>query len=302
MEHRQLGNDGPMVSVIGLGTWPIAGAMGAIGDQPAIATIRAAIDHGITLLDTAQGYFRSEEITGYALKDGYRERCFLATKVSHKYSKQDILAAIDDSLRRMQVDYVDLYQVHSWRPEYPIEETMTTMKQLQDAGKIRYIGVSNFSADQMAQASQIARFHSDQPRYNMFNREIEAEILPFCEQHGIGILAHTPLAKGLLTGKYKPDATFTEDDQRSKMPRFQGETFAQFLAVAGKLNEIARDKGITLVQFAMAWLLQRPAVTCVLGGAKTPEQVIEYAGAAGVKFSQSELARIEEILSQAPKV
>ncbi|MBI3944211.1 MAG: aldo/keto reductase [Chloroflexi bacterium] len=302
MEHRQLGKDGPMVSVIGLGTWPIAGAMGAIGDQAAIATIRAAIDHGITLLDTAQGYFRSEEIAGYALKDGYRDRCFLATKVSHKYSKEDILAAIDNSLRKMQMDYVDLYQVHSWRPEYPIEETMATMKQLQDAGKIRYIGVSNFSAGQMAQALQITRFHSDQPRYNMFNREIEPEILPFCEKHGIGILAHTPLAKGLLTGKYTPGATFKQDDQRSKMPRFQGETFAQFLAVAGELNEIAQEKGLTLVQLAMAWLLRLPAVTCVLGGAKTPEQVIEYAGAAGVKFTDSELACIEQILAKASNV
>ena len=137
MQHRRLGKNGEEISVLGLGTWPIGGAMGAIDEQAAIATIRTAIDSGITLIDTAQSYYNSEEIIGKALKDGYRDRCFLATKVSLKYSRNDILSAMENSLRMLQVDCVDLYQVHSRNPEYPIDITMETKQQLQQQGKTR---------------------------------------------------------------------------------------------------------------------------------------------------------------------
>lgn len=301
MEHRQLGKDGPRVPVIGFGAWPIGGGMGQTEERTAIATVRAAIDSGITLVDTAQAYRTSEETIGRALKDGYRDRCFLATKVSRDYSRQGILSAMEESLRKLDVDHVDLYQIHGWSPQYPIAESMGAMARLQEQGKTRFIGVSNFNAARMQEALRVARFHSNQPRYNLFDRQIEAEDIPFCERAGIGILAHSPLAKGLLTGRYASGHRFPDDDERARFPRFQGETFAQYLAVAERLKEVARDKGLSLVQLAIAWLLRLPAVTCVLVGGKDPEQVREHAGAAGVKFSDDELTRIETILKDAPK-
>ena len=203
MNYRQLGKDGADIPVIGLGAWPIGGGMGNMDDRDSIDTVRTAIDSGITLLDTAQAYRTSEATLGRALKDGYRERCFLATKVSRQYSRGDIENAIENSLRNLDVDYVDLYQIHSWNPQYPIEESMETMARLQEQGKTRFIGVSNFNAAQMQQAYDIAPFHSNQPRYNMFDRNIEAEDLDFCRQTGIGILAHSPPGKRFAHGKIR---------------------------------------------------------------------------------------------------
>jgi aryl-alcohol dehydrogenase-like predicted oxidoreductase len=178
---------------------------------------------------------------------------------------------------------------------------METMARLQEQGKTRFIGVSNFNAAQMQQAYDIAPFHSNQPRYNMFDRNIEAEDLDFCRQTGIGILAHSPLGKGLLTGKYAPGHVFSEDDERAGSPRFQGDLFARYLAVADELKSVAADKNITMVQFAIAWLLRREEVTCVLVGAKDPDQVKEHVGAADVEFSDDELERIEKILQDTPE-
>ena len=300
MNHRQLGKDGADIPVIGLGAWPIGGGMGNMDDRDSIDTVRTAIDSGITLLDTAQAYRTSEATLGRALKDGYRERCFLATKVSRQYSRRDIENAIENSLRNLDVDYVDLYQIHSWNPQYPIEESMETMARLQEQGKTRFIGVSNFNAAQMQQAYDVAPFHSNQPRYNMFDRNIEAEDLDFCRQTGIGILAHSPLGKGLLTGKYASGHVFSEDDERAGSPRFQGDLFARYLAVADQLKSVAADKNITMVQLAIAWLLRREEVTCVLVGAKNSDQVKEHVGAADVAFSDDELVRIERVLQGAP--
>ena len=300
MKYRQLGKNGADIPVIGLGAWPIGGGMGNMDDRNCIDTVRTAIDSGITLLDTAQAYRTSEATLGKALKDGYRERCFLATKVSRQYSRQDIENAIENSLRNLDVDCVDLYQIHSWNPQYPIEESMETMARLQEQGKTRFIGVSNFNAAQMQMAYDIAPFHSNQPRYNMFDRNIEAEDLDFCRQTGIGILAHSPLGKGLLTGKYTPGHAFSEDDERAGSPRFQGDLFARYLAVADELKSVAAEKNITMVQLAIAWLLRREEVTCVLVGAKDPDQVKEHVGAADVEFADDELERIEEILQDTP--
>ena len=301
MNHRQLGKDGADIPVIGLGAWPIGGGMGNMDDRDSIDTVRTAIDSGITLLDTAQAYRTSEATLGRALKDGYRERCFLATKVSRQYSRADIETAIENSLRNLDVDCVDLYQIHSWNPQYPIEESMETMARLQEQGKTRFIGVSNFNAAQMQQAYNIAPFHSNQPRYNMLDRNIEAEDLDFCRHTGIGILAHSPLGKGLLTGKYAPGHIFSEDDERAGSPRFQGDLFARYLAVADELKSVAAEKNITMVQLAIAWLLRREEVTCVLVGAKNSDQVKEHVGAADVEFSDDELERIEKILQDTPE-
>lgn len=301
MLHRHLGTDGPEIPVIGLGAWPIGGGMGELDEDQNIDTIRTAIDNGITLLDTAQAYRTSESTLGRALKDGYRERCFLASKVSGKYAPQDIETAIENSLRSLNTDYIDLYQIHSWNAKYPIEDTMTTMAKLQEQGKIRFIGVSNFNAQQMDTAYKIAPFHSSQPRYNMFDRHIEIEDLAYCAQTGIGILAHSPLAKGLLTGKYTPDYQFPEDDERSQFPRFQGDLFAQYLAVTDQLKSIAHDKNCTMVQLAIAWILRRPEITCVLVGAKNTEQVKGHLPAADITFTDDELKHIDTILQNTPK-
>lgn len=303
MEYRKLGRGGPDVPVLGLGAWPIGGGMGHVDEQEAIALVRASIDSGITLVDTAQAYRSSETLIGKALKDGYRERCFLATKVSmgpgfsSDYSRRSILAAVENSLRALQTDRIDLYQIHHWDTTAPIEESMEAMARLQTQGKIAHIGVSNFDAGQMRRALRTARFQANQPPYNLFDRHIEPEDIPFCEQEGIGILAHSPLAKGLLTGKYTPQSKFPADDERSRFPRFQGETFARYLKAADSLNAIAREKGLSLVQFSIAWLLRLPAITCVLVGAKTPQQIQEYSGAVGVRFTDSELSRIDAILA-----
>ena len=299
MEYRSLGRDGPQVPVLGFGAWPIGGGMGRVQEQTAIAAVRTAIDLGITLVDTAQAYRSSEGVLGRALGDGYRERCFLATKVSGKYAPADIRSAMEDSLRALKVEYVDLYQIHGWNPEYPNDESITTMARLQQEGKTRYIGVSNFDAAQMAQALETARYSSNQVRYNLFDRGIEAQDMPFCLREGIGILVHSPLAKGLLTAKYAPSHVFPTDDERSRFPRFQGERFARDLAIAGRLQALAVDKGLSLVQLSIAWLLRQSAVSCVLVGAKNAAQVQEHVGALGVTWSEDELARIDEIMSGA---
>ena len=300
MQTRQLGKNGPEVSAIGLGAWPIGGGLGRVEEEKGIAIVRAAIDNGITLVDTAQGYRTSEETLGKALKDGYRERCFLATKVSGDFSRRGIEQAIADSLRKLDVDYVDLYQIHGWNSKYPIQESMEAMARLQDQGKARFIGVSNFNATQMEQAYMTSPFQSNQPRYHMLDRGIEPEDIPCCERMGIGILAHSTLGKGLLTGRYRAGHRFPEDDERSGFPRFQGETFARYCVSAEKLKEVAGDKGISLVQLAIAWVLRVPAVTCALVGAKSVAQVEEHVAAAEVSLTVDELERIETILAEAP--
>ena len=298
MEKRQLGKDGDYVSVIGFGAWPIGGAMGAVDEGAAISTVHAVLDHGITLIDTAQSYRTSEEIIGKALKDGRRNQVFLATKVSRDYSPDGIRRAMENSLRALQTDHVDLYQIHGWNPQYPVDDSMEMMEKLRQEGKTRYIGVSNYNVEQMELAAQTAPFHSLQPRYNLLDREIEAETVPHCEAHGIGILPHSPLAKGLLTGKYTPDYQFPAEDERSGMSRFQGEEFRRNLATAEKLQAIAQERNLTLIQLAIGWQLRLSGVTCVLVGAKTPEQVAEHVGGQGWQLTDAELQAIEVVLAE----
>lgn len=297
MEQRPLFRGGPPVSVLGFGAWPIGGGMGHVEKADAIATVQAAIDHGLTFIDTAQYYLTSEALIGEALKGGYRERAFLATKVSGDFSRAGILAALDDSLRALRVDYVDLYQIHWWDDAYPIEETMTTLAEVQQTGKARFIGVSNYNKPQMAHALSIAPYQTNQIVYNIFDREIEADDLPYCQEQGIGILAHSVLAKGLLGGRYTPSTRFPADDERSRMKRFQGQAFTRYLAVAEQLKDIAADNSLTLIQLAIAWVLRTPAVCCALVGPKSVAQVADYAGAAGVTLSAETLARIEAALT-----
>lgn len=299
MEYRQLGKNGPQIPAIALGAWPFGGAMGAVGEEVAVATVRSAIDRGITMVDTAQSYRASERIVGRALAGGYRERCFLATKVSGDFSPRAIRAAMENSLRQLAVDHVDLYQIHGWNPEYPVEPSMEAMERLRQEGKTRYIGVSNYNAEQMALAMETAPFQSVQPGYNLLDRGIEAEDIPFCAEHGIGILAYSPLGQGLLTGRYRPGHRFAADDYRSERARFQGEQFARTIAVTDRLTELAADKGLSLIQLAISWILRLPAISTVLVGAKNPGQLDDHLGAVGVRFSDDELDAIDAVLANA---
>ena len=245
MKNRQLGKDGPEVSAIGFGAWPVGGGMGNVDEKTAIATVRGAIDNGITLVDTARAYRTSEEMVGKALRDGYREKCFLATKCHEDYSRDGIARSLEASLRTMDVEYLDLFQLHHGSPDYP-EESIAALAELRDQGKIGYFGVCNFSAAEMRTALGVARPQSNQIVYSLFDRGMEAEEIGQCEEEGIGIQGHSTLAKGLLTGRYSSTSQFGPDDERaSQKPRFKGEAFKEYMAMAEQLQAIAQEKGIS---------------------------------------------------------
>jgi aryl-alcohol dehydrogenase-like predicted oxidoreductase len=286
------------VSVIGYGAWPLSNKMGAVSERDAAASVEESLARGVTLFDTAEVYGPSEERLGPLLKP-HRERIFLATKVSgSNLSAEHVREAVETSLRRLRTDVLDLYQIHWFDQRQPLEEGLEEMAALQAEGKIRYLGVSNFDVPQMERALKVAPIQSLQPRYNMFDREIESEILPFCREHGIGILPHSPLAKGLLAGKYRPSHVFPPDDERSSFDRFQGERFAGYLAKADRLKAIAEARGLTLPQLAVAWTLREEAVTVCLVGAKNVEQARENAAAGDVVLTTQELQQIETVLAE----
>jgi aryl-alcohol dehydrogenase-like predicted oxidoreductase len=272
--------------------------MGAVSDRDAAASVEEALAQGITFFDTAEVYRPAEERLGPLLRP-HRERIFLATKVGgSNLVASHVREAVENSLRLLQTDVLDLYQVHWFDDRQPLEEGLEAMAALQAQGKIRYLGVSNFDVSQMERALKVAPIQSLQPRYNMFDREIEAEIVPFCRQHGIGILAHSPLGKGLLAGKYRPGHIFAPDDERSQFARFKGEQFAAYLAKADRLKAIAQARGLTLPQLAVAWTLRDEAVTVCLVGCKNAAQSRENEVPGDVVLSEGELRQIEEILGE----
>ena len=294
MRTKQLGKYGPEVPVICLGAWPLGGGMGELPDPQVIDTVHAALDCGVTFIDTAEGYRTSESVLGKALA-GRRDKVFLATKLSGDHSLEHMNEAIESSLRALCTDYIDLYQLHSPKPEYPIEDTMGGLLRLKEQGKIRYIGVSNFSAEQHAEALPYGHVDSSQPMYSMLVRTAEEAVLPFCQANGIGVIVHSPLAKGLLTGKYAPDHTFPDGDERSWMAGFQGERFAAALRTADKLKAWAESQGHSLFELAIAWTLANSAVTSCIAGAKTPEQAIQNAAAADWILTQEALEELDQI-------
>lgn len=267
--------------------------MGELPDQQVIDTVHAAIDCGVTFIDTAEGYRTSESVLGKALA-GRRDQVVLATKLSGDHSLEHMNEAIENSLRALGTDYIDLYQLHGPKPEYPIEATMEGLLRLKEQGKIRYIGVSNFSAEQHAEALQYGHIDSSQPMYSMLVRTQEA-VLSFCAENGIGVIVHSPLAKGLLTGKYAPDHIFPDGDERSWMAGFQGERFTAALRVADELKAWAESQGHSLYELAIAWVLANSAVTSCITGAKTPEQVRQNAAAADWVLTRENLQEVERI-------
>ncbi len=296
MDKRQLGKGGPEVSAIAFGAWPIGGGLGNVPEQQGIAAVEAAIEVGMTFIDTAEGYQSSETVVGKAIA-GRRDEVFLATKLSGSdHSAAHMARAFENSLRALGTDYIDLYQIHSPSPAWPIVETMENMLALQVTGKVRYIGVSNFSPEQTAEAMQYGTIHSSQPRYNLMWRNLEDDVLPYCLQNGIGVIPHSVLSKGVLGGKHKPGHRFAQDDERRLFNFFRGDAFEQAYAVAQRLDEWARDNGRDIVQIAIAWVLANPAVSSALVGAKSPEQVHHNAKAADWHLTPADLQEIETLM------
>ena len=300
-------------SRIALGTWAIGGWMwGGSDEKESIRTIHAALDQGINLIDTAPiyGQGRSEEIVGEALRQhGGREAIILATKVGIDWTagriernsgRARILREFEDSLRRLQTDYIDIYQVHWPDPLVPVEETAGTLLGLYEQGKIRAIGVSNYSSEEMERFKAIAPLHTAQPPYNLFEREIERDVLPYALGHGITTLTYGALCRGLLSGTMKADRQFSKDDLRNTSdPKFQQPHFAEYLEAARKLDDYAREHfGKRAIHLAVRWLLDQPGVGVALWGARRPGQIAPINEVSGWTLTQSNFADIDSILRE----
>ena len=298
-------------SRIGLGTWAIGGWMwGGTDENESIRTIHAALDLGINLIDTAPiyGQGRSEEIVGEALHQaGRREGVLIASKVGIDWTqgkiernstRQRVLQEFDNSLRRLRTDYIDIYQVHWPDPLVPIEETAATLRELYEQGKIRAIGVSNYSPEQMAQFQSVAPLHTAQPPYNLFEREIEGDVLPYAHNHGITALTYGALCRGLLSGSMSTDRRFSNDDLRKTSdPKFQAPNFAEYLKAADKLDQFAREQfGKRVIHLAVRWLLDQPGVGVALWGARRPEQLAPIREVSGWSLTKGDFAAIDAIL------
>jgi aryl-alcohol dehydrogenase-like predicted oxidoreductase len=311
MEYRNVGNSGLRVSEIGLGTNQFGGKVDLQGTKNIIS---AAVDAGVNLIDTADIYQngRSEEFIGQAIK-GKRDQVLIASKVYYptgegpnqkSASFQHIMTGVEDSLRRLDIETIDLYQVHHWDERTPIEETMRALDLLIQTGKVRYIGASNFSAWQLTHANAVAelagwaRFISIQPHYNMLVRDVEKELLPACEFFKIGILPYFPLAGGFLTGKYlegeePPEGSRGESSQYVR--QFMSRENFQALR---KLKEFSKQRGRTINHLAHAWLLAHPMVSSVISGATRVEHVLDNTASAKWSLSPEEFREVESILGR----
>jgi aryl-alcohol dehydrogenase-like predicted oxidoreductase len=314
METTQIGTSSVVASRIALGTWAIGGWMwGGNSDlDESIATIRGAVERGITLIDTAPvyGFGRSEEIVGMALSEGLRQRAIIATKAGLEWrngkvwrnsSPAHIRQEAEASLRRLRTDYIDLYQVHWPDPLVPIHETAGALARLFAEGKIRAIGVSNYSPAQMAEFREVAPIHSVQPPYNLFERAAEKDVLPYAAQEFITVLCYGALCRGLLTGTITHATKFGGDDLRRNDPKFQEPRFSQYLAAVASLQRYARERyGKPVMALAVRWLLDQ-GDTIALWGARRPVQLDPANEAMGWRLDDEAKRRIEAILAETIK-
>jgi aryl-alcohol dehydrogenase-like predicted oxidoreductase len=311
LEYINIKGTNLLASRIALGTWAIGGWMwGGTDEKQSIRTIHAALDHGINLIDTAPiyGQGRSEEIVGEALhQSGRRESIILATKVGIDWTKgkiernstrRRILQELDDSLRRLRTDYIDLYQVHWPDPLVPIEEVALTLRELCEHGKIRAIGVSNHSPEEMTRFEAVAPIHTIQPPYSLFEREIELDVLPYALSRRITTLTYGALCRGLLSGAMNAGRQFAKDDMRkTNDPKFQQPQFAEYLDAASKLDTYAREHfGKRVIHLAVRWLLDQPGVGVALWGARRPEQLDAIQKVGGWSLTKADFAAIDTIL------
>jgi aryl-alcohol dehydrogenase-like predicted oxidoreductase len=312
MEYRTLGNTGLTVSTIGFGAMGAGGGWsGNADDRDVVAAMQRAFDLGVTLFDTAPAYSfgHSEELLAQAL-GSHRHEVIVATKFGRMWdathtregmrtdcSRKRLLFEIDESLRRLKTDHIDIYHQHWPDPNTPLEETMATLVELQQAGKILHIGVSNFNVPLMQETLRLAPVAVNQIPHSMLRRANEAEVLPFCQEHVIGTLIYGPLQHGLLTGKYTQERSPTGDWRASAGPEYQfsADRYGHNLRIVDALRPVAAARGVTLAQLAIAGTLMNSAVDCVLVGAKSPSQMEENAGGAGWRLSDSEMQVIEEL-------
>ncbi|MGC9293265.1 MAG: aldo/keto reductase [Acidobacteriaceae bacterium] len=318
MQTKQLGNSDMHLTPIGFGAWAIGGGGWLFGwgpqqDEDSIAAIQRALDQGVNWIDTAAvyGLGHSEEVVARALK-GRSQRPYIFTKCSMVWGddrqiqrslKPDSLRReLEASLRRLQVDVIDLYQVHWPDPEAEIEQAWETLARFKEEGKVRYIGVSNFSVAQMERIARIAPITSLQPPYSMLNRAVEAEVLPYCEKHGIGVINYSPMQSGLLSGKMTREriAAMPDDDWRRNSPRFQEPMLTRNLKLVELLREIGAAHGRTPGEVAIAWTLRLPAVTAAIVGARNAQQVDGVLGAASFRLNAEEIVRIEGFFAANP--
>ncbi len=312
MEYVKVNGVNREVSRIGLGTWAIGGWMwGGSDEKNSIWTILAAFELGINLIDTAPAYGKgiAEQIVGKAIAEhGEREKIVIATKVGLEWendyvyrnsARNRLLQEVEDSLRRLQTDYIDIYQVHWPDPLVPIEETAATLYELYRSGKIRAIGVSNYSVQQMNAFCTIAPLHTAQPPYNLFERGIEKEVLPYCRAQRISTVVYGALCRGLLSGKMRADTSFVGDDVRKTDPKFRPPRYAQYLKAVERLDQFAREHyGKRVIHLAARWLFDQPGVSVALWGARRPEQLNAIEEVMGWSFDEAAGNAIDKIIDE----
>lgn len=326
MEYRTLGNTDFNLSVVTFGAWAAGGWMwGGTEQNNSVAAIQAAYNHGVTSIDTAPAYGQglSEQIVGEAISDIPRDKVQILTKYGlrwdtdkghfrfsskdndgndidmHEYAaKESIMQECEDSLRRLGTDYIDLYQIHWPDPTTPIEETMEAMDRLKEQGKIREAAVCNYNVEQLKEAETYHNIVSNQVPYSMLRRDIEEDVVPYCIEHGKGILAYSPLQRGLLTGKMEPGQDFSEGDHRADNPYFSDKNIRRTNAFLDKIRPIAEAHDATLAQLTIQWTIQQPGITIALVGARNVEQATQNAKAADIKLSDEEIATINSELDE----
>ena len=300
------------VSRIGLGTWAIGGSeWGAVSEDQAIATCLGAIERGINLIDTAPiyGRGRAEEIIGKAMAHyGKRDEFYIATKAGLDWKERGVFAnstasrlqrELEDSLRRLGTNYVDLYQIHWPDTRTPVAESAAVLADFVREGKVRALGVSNFSVEQMSEFRRVAPLASDQPPYNIFEREIDAEVLPWCKSNGIAVLTYSSLCRSLLGGRVHRGMKFEPGDIRYVDPKFQEPRFSQYMTAVERLAAFGRERfGKSIIELAARWVLDRPGISVALWGAKRPEQLDAAAGVMGWKLGEDAMAEIDRIVAE----
>lgn len=306
-----LGKTGLEVNPIGLGANAVGGhnIYPDLKDTTGLQVVKTAIDHGMNFIDTAYSYGngQSEELIGKALKEvGNRKEAVIATKGAQRMingervidnSPDFLRKCVDDSLRRLQTDYIDLFYIHHPDKDTPKAEAVGALQELKEKGKIRAIGVSNFSMDQLKDANQDGFVDVFQGEYNLLNRSAEEEYFPYMKEHQISFIPYFPLVSGLLAGKYDQHTTFPKDDLRSKQANFQGDLFQKNLEKVDEIREIAHAKNVDVVHTVLAWYLTRDEIDAIIPGAKRPEQVLNNLKTLDVKLSEEEIEKISSIFA-----
>jgi len=308
----RVGRTDLQVSPIAFGTWQLGGEWGQFDEDEGIAAIRQARELGVNFFDTAQGYGfgASERVLGKALRDDLdsrRDEVVIATKGGLRMTDEGLVrdsspewlrSGVDSSLQALGVDHIDVYQVHWPDSKIPFAETAGALQKLVDEGKIRHVGVSNFDAAQMAEFARTRPVETLQPPYDLFRRDIEAEVLPHCREHDIGVLVYGPLAHGLLTGALDENTRFAADDWRSGAPFFKGEAYRRNVEVVNELERFASEElGVSVSRLAIAWTLANPAVQVAIVGARHPGHIEDSVAAAELSLSEADLEQIDRIMA-----